>query len=77
MTNNTMMELNMDEMEIVNGGWSWEGFGLGALTGAGYGGLIVGSIALVASGPIGWCALGGAAVGAAVVGTVGAIQCSD
>ena len=48
-----IVTLNLDEMDMVNGGWSWKGFGLGSLTGAGYGGLIVGTLALCASGPVG------------------------
>jgi hypothetical protein len=72
--NKEIRELNFEEMEQVNGGWNWENFGLGALVGGAMGGVIVGTAALVASGPVGWCILGGAAVGAAAMGTCGGLE---
>ena len=32
--NTNMKELNMNEMELVNGGWSWKNCGIGAVAGA-------------------------------------------
>ena len=65
-----MKELNMDEMEMANGGWSWAsaacGGVFGGLVGTGLGMAITGLA--VASGPVGWVMLAGAAAGAATVG---------
>jgi len=72
--NTNITELNMNEMETVSGGWNWSNFFAGAITGGGLGATPVGGIALVASGPVGWCFLGGAAVGAAAVGIYNGTQ---
>ena len=65
------MELDLDEMEAVSGGWSWKSFGLGAEMGSFLGGIVAGTVAagLVASGPAGWAVLGGAIAGGAALGT--------
>ena len=64
---NNMKELNLNEMEMVNGGWDWSDFGLGAVTGGGLGFIIGGGAAVLATGPVGW-AIAGAVVGAAALG---------
>ena len=67
-----MKELNLNEMETVNGGINWD-----RVTGAAWGGgsiaAAIASVTIAAmSGPIGWgvaaAALGGAAVAGAVTG---------
>jgi hypothetical protein len=62
---NNMMELNLEDMEMVNGGWDlkrWIGnIGVSATVV----GMTTGMIALAVSGPVGWAIIGGAAVGAA------------
>ena len=56
-----MKELNLDELEAVNGGWSWKHFGMmggvGAVLGA-----VSGAVLGICTGPVGWCALGTAVV---------------
>lgn len=74
---NNRKELSMEELEMVNGGWDWEMFGLGSFVGAGTGGCVCGVLALAASGPVGWATLGGAAVGAAALGTYSGIKGED
>lgn len=69
-------ELTPDDLEAAAGGWSWKyaaaGGGVGALMGA-LGGAVVGIG--IASGPVGWCALAGAAVTAAACGgLLGAVK---
>ena len=63
--NTNTMELNLNEMEQVNGGWDWLTAAMGALIG-GSGGAAIGVISVAASvavGPVGWIALvGGTAV---------------
>lgn len=60
--NNNTMELNLEEMELIDGGWNWRcaiaGGIFGAVGGAGLGGIM--------GGPI------GAGIGAVVGGAVGA-----
>jgi len=67
--NTNTMELNLDEMEMVNGGWNWKNFfetaGVGGTIGA-----LCGTVVGIATGPVGWCALGGALI---LGGTCGAI----
>ena len=72
----TRKELTLDEMELVNGGWDWKSFGLGAGVGGILGGLVAGTVAagLVASGPVGWCMLGGAVAGGAALGSYSATR---
>ena len=70
--NTKAMELSINEMEMVNGGAdpvaTSAACGIGGLIGgAGAGGL--GIFLGLASGPVGWLVLGGAAVGAAAFGT--------
>lgn len=72
--NTNMQELNLNDLEMVNGGWSWPNFGLGAFVGGTAGGCLVGFAALACSGPVGWCVIGGAAVGAAGLGVYNALQ---
>ena len=57
--NTNMKELNMNEMELVNGGWSWKNCGIGAVAGA----------VLGAAGG----ALAGGWAGAAICGVAGAV----
>lgn len=72
--NMNMKELNLEDMESVNGGWSWLSFGGGLFTGGTLGGMTAGIVAMAVSGPVGWAVLGGAAVGAAVLGTVAGVE---
>ena len=65
--NTNTVELNLNDMEMVNGGWDWSNFGLGAVTGGGLGFVIGGGAAVLASGPIGW-AIAGAVIGAGALG---------
>ena len=69
--NTNTMELNMNEMEMVNGGWNWLSAAMGGLIG-GTGGAAIGLLATAAaaSGPVGWAILAGGAAGAAVVGAI-------
>ena len=60
-------KLNMEEMEMVDGGWDWKNF-LGGAGAGGVFGAICGAVIGICTGPVGWCALGGAALGAAGVG---------
>ena len=53
MTNNNTMELNLDEMSMVNGGWNWDRFSAGSFFGG-----------VVACG-----AAGAAVIGATAAGT--------
>ena len=57
--NTNTVELNLNEMELANGGWSWKNFGIGAAAGA-----ILGA----AGG-----ALAGGWAGAAICGVAGAV----
>lgn len=50
--NTNTMELNLNEMEMVNGGWSWDGFVNGVIGGA-YGGACIG--ATVGAAALGVC----------------------
>ena len=69
--NTNTMELNMNEMELVNGGIEWGkifkeaawGIGIGAASGAGVGAFF---------GPVGLAI--GAGVGAVVVGTANTVE---
>jgi len=69
---NNMMELNLNEMEMVNGGINW-----GRVFGVGWTTAMVGAAAatltiLAASTPVGWVATGAALAGSmAVGGTIG------
>ena len=67
--NTNRMELNLNELEAVNGGWDWDSFfcagGAGAICGA-----LAGGTLGICLGPVGWCALAGAAVVGGVPGTV-------
>ena len=66
---NNMKELNLNEMEMVNGGWNWKNcLETGGVSGI-IGGLC-GTVVGIATGPVGWCALGGALI---LGGTCGAI----
>ena len=70
--NSNMMELNLNEMEQVSGGWDWLKAAMGSIIG-GAGGAGIGltvSGFLVASGPVGWAILAGGAVGAVAVGAI-------
>ena len=70
--NTNMMELNLNEMEQVNGGWDWLKAAMGSIIG-GVGGAGIGltvSGFLVASGPVGWAILAGGAAGAVAVGAI-------
>ena len=67
--NNNMTELNMDEMELANGGIDFDlrkAIG-GAVLGGGVGAVGGACAALLLSGPVGWCIAGGVAIGAAAV----------
>ena len=60
--NTNMKELNLNEMELVNGGWSWKNCGIGAVAGAllgAAGGALAGGLAGAAI-----CGVGGAVAGA-------------
>lgn len=67
-----MKELNLNEMEMANGGWDWLSAAMGSIIG-GVGGAGIGltvSGFLVASGPVGWAILAGGAAGAVAVGAI-------
>ena len=72
--NTNMIELNMEEMEAVSGGWNWKkafigmgcGFVGGAATGALYG-ICCGPVGMAVGAAVG--AVGGAAIGTAAGGT--------
>ena len=65
------VELSMDELEMVNGGeWSLRRFIGGAVLGGGTGAVAGAAVALLLSGPVGWCIAGGVVVGAGAVGAV-------
>ena len=70
--NNNMMELNMNEMELVNGGadpiQTAAAAGAGGIVGGASGG-VLGICLGLATGPIGWMALGGALLGGAAYAT--------
>lgn len=74
---NNTMELNLEQMEMANGGWNWKCFGLGSFVGGTLAGSIAGGLALCASGPVGWVALGGAAIGAAALGIYAGVTETD
>ena len=67
-----MMELNLNEMELVNGGadpiQTAAAAGAGGIVGGASGG-VLGLCLGLASGPIGWMALGGALLGGAAYAT--------
>ena len=67
-----MMELNLNEMELVNGGadpiQTAAAAGAGGIVGGASGG-VLGICLGLASGPIGWMALGGALLGGAAYAT--------
>ena len=66
--NTNTMELNLNEMATVNGGMSLSDAALCLAGGGCFGGLMAGCTGAVlglATGPIGWAILGGAAVGSA------------
>ncbi len=63
-----MTELNMEQMETVNGGVNLFGCAIAAIIGAGKGALTGGAIGMAAGGPPG-CVIG-AVVGALAEGTV-------
>lgn len=65
--NNNTMELNLNELEMINGGWNWKGFGVGFATGAGYGVFIGGSLGVCVGGGV------GGVVGAAIGGVAGGV----
>ena len=71
MDTNTM-ELNLNEMELVNGGadpiQTAAAAGAGGIVGGASGG-VLGICLGLASGPIGWMALGGALLGGAAYAT--------
>ena len=70
--NTNMKELNLNEMEMANGGWDWLSAAMGSIIG-GVGGAGIGltvSGFLVASGPVGWAILAGGAAGAVAVGAI-------
>jgi len=69
--NNNMMELTIDQMEMVNGGWDWMSAAMGALIG-GTGGAGIGlmATAAAATGPVGWAILAGGVIGAVAVGAI-------
>ena len=68
--NTEMRELSLNDMEQVNGGWSWMSAAMGALIG-GSGGAAIGVISVAASiavGPVGWVELvGGTAIAAGAI----------
>ncbi len=72
--NNNMQELNLDEMEMVNGGFDWRKSVLGGFFGS-MGGAAVGGLAMLAGGPIGIGVLAGALIvgggAAAIAGVCG------
>ena len=69
--NTNTMELNLNEMEMINGGWSWKAFVPGAVIG-GIGGLVIGAV----SGGIPGAIIG--TVGGAVVGgVITSVGCGD
>ena len=67
-----MMELNLNEMELVNGGadpiQTAAAAGAGGIVGGASGG-VLGICLGLATGPIGWMALGGALLGGAAYAT--------
>ena len=71
-----MMELNLNEMELVNGGadpiQTAAAAGAGGIVGGASGG-VLGICLGLASGPIGWMALGGALLGGAAYATYYAV----
>lgn len=69
--NTNRIELSLDELEAVNGGWDWLSAAMGGLIG-GTGGAGIGlmATAAAASGPVGWVILAGGAAGALAVGAI-------
>ena len=71
-----MMELNLNEMELVNGGadpiQTAAAAGAGGIVGGASGG-VLGICLGLATGPIGWMALGGALLGGAAYATYYAV----
>ena len=69
MTNTDTMKLNLDEMDMVNGGWNWDRFSAGSF----FGGVVACGAACLAiasmATPVGWVAAGAAVVGATAAGT--------
>ena len=72
MMDTNTMELNLDEMELVNGGadpiQTAAAAGAGGIVGGASGG-VLGICLGLAAGPIGWMALGGALLGGAAYAT--------
>lgn len=67
--NTNTVELNLNEMEMINGGWSWKAFVPGAVIG-GIGGLVAGAVSAGIPG-----AVIGTVAGAVVGGVITAIEC--
>ena len=74
--NTNTMELNLNEMELVNGGadpiQTAAAAGAGGIVGGASGG-VLGICLGLATGPIGWMALGGALLGGAAYATYYAV----
>ena len=74
--NTNTMELNLNEMELVNGGadpiQTAAAAGAGGIVGRASGG-VLGICLGLATGPIGWMALGGALLGGAAYATYYAV----
>ena len=71
--NTNMNELNLNEMELVNGGSDPADTAAAAATGSLFCGVSAGAIGAglgLAAGPVGWLILGGVAVGGAAFATI-------
>ena len=51
--NTNTMELSLNELEMISGGWSWKGFVDGIVGGGYFGACIGGGAAGVVTGPLG------------------------
>ena len=69
-------ELSMEDMDLVNGGVNWNKI-LTAVTGGGIMGAVAGTTIGLITGPVGWCALGGAVITAAAAGGAAALVSKD